>query len=180
MLSFTKTNLELLYRTELGGDRDSSGELTRALILRIIMSCVCNTSWCCVLTERLPSLCILRYTRLAGLVSLVSFWAWCSVRLFLPAQSCLTLSDHLDCSLPGSSFSKGAYFQVSALPRLNLSAAVNRAKAGNVAKRSHTEVEVLKIDLYLKWLTNKDLPHSTGNSAQCYVTAWRGGVFGGE
>ena len=23
--------------------------------------------------------------------------------------------------------------------------------------------------LYLKWITNKDLLHSTGNSAQCYV-----------
>ena len=24
--------------------------------------------------------------------------------------------------------------------------------------------------LYLKWITNKNLPYSTGNSAQCYVT----------
>ena len=24
--------------------------------------------------------------------------------------------------------------------------------------------------LYLKWVTNKDLLYSTGNSAQCYVT----------
>ena len=140
------------------------------------MSCVCNLSWCCVLTECLPSLCTLRYTCLAGLAPLVSFWAWCSVRVFLPAQSCLTLSDYLDCSPPGSSFSEGAYFQVSALPSLHLSAAVNRAMAG--------KVEVLSIDLYtllyLKWLTNKDPPHSTGHPAQCYVTAWRGGVFGRE
>ena len=34
--------------------------------------------------------------------------------------------------------------------------------------------------LYLKWITNKDLPYSTGNSAQCYVAAWMGGDFGGE
>ena len=34
--------------------------------------------------------------------------------------------------------------------------------------------------LYLKWITNKDLPYSTGNSAQCYVAAWMGGEFGGE
>ena len=27
---------------------------------------------------------------------------------------------------------------------------------------------------YLKWITSKDLPSSTGNSAQCYVTAWIG------
>ena len=31
--------------------------------------------------------------------------------------------------------------------------------------------------LYLKWITNKDLLYSTGNSAQCYVAAWMGGEF---
>ena len=30
---------------------------------------------------------------------------------------------------------------------------------------------------YLKWITNKDLLYSTGNSAQCYVAAWMGGEF---
>ena len=34
--------------------------------------------------------------------------------------------------------------------------------------------------LYLKWITNKDLLYSTGNSAQCYLAAWMGGEFGGE
>ena len=29
--------------------------------------------------------------------------------------------------------------------------------------------------LCLKWITNKDLLHSTGNSAQCHVAAWMGG-----
>ena len=33
--------------------------------------------------------------------------------------------------------------------------------------------------LCLKCITNKDLLCSTGNSAQCYVTAWMGGKFGG-
>jgi len=33
--------------------------------------------------------------------------------------------------------------------------------------------------LYLKWITNKDLLYSTGNSAQCYVAAWMGGEFEG-
>ena len=28
---------------------------------------------------------------------------------------------------------------------------------------------------YLKWVTNKNLLHSTGNSAQYYVVAWMGG-----
>ena len=34
--------------------------------------------------------------------------------------------------------------------------------------------------LYLKWITDKDLLCSTGNFAQCYMAAWRGGKFGGE
>ena len=32
--------------------------------------------------------------------------------------------------------------------------------------------------LYFKWITNKDLLYSTGNSAQCYVVAWMGREFG--
>ena len=32
--------------------------------------------------------------------------------------------------------------------------------------------------LYFKWIANKDLLHSTWNSAQCYVVAWMGGEFG--
>ena len=32
----------------------------------------------------------------------------------------------------------------------------------------------------LKWITNKVLPYSTENSAQCHVAAWVGGEFGGE
>ena len=34
--------------------------------------------------------------------------------------------------------------------------------------------------LYLKWITNKVLQYSTGNSAQCYVAVWMGGELGGE
>ena len=40
------------------------------------------------------------------------------------------------------------------------------------------------VDMYtlvhLKWITNKFLLHSTGNSAQCYVAAWMEGEFGRE
>ena len=32
--------------------------------------------------------------------------------------------------------------------------------------------------LYFEWIINKDLFYSTGNSVQCYVTAWMGGEFG--
>ena len=31
--------------------------------------------------------------------------------------------------------------------------------------------------LHLKWITNKDLLGSTGNSARCYAAAWMGGEF---
>ena len=31
--------------------------------------------------------------------------------------------------------------------------------------------------LYLKWITNKVLVYSTGNSAQCYMATWMGGEF---
>ena len=33
--------------------------------------------------------------------------------------------------------------------------------------------------LYFKWITNKDLLHSSWNSVQCYVAAWKGGEFQG-
>lgn len=32
--------------------------------------------------------------------------------------------------------------------------------------------------LYLKWIADKDLRYSTGNSIQCFAAAWMGGVFG--
>ena len=34
--------------------------------------------------------------------------------------------------------------------------------------------------LYLKWISSKDLVYSTWNSAQCYVATWMGGEFGEE
>ena len=34
--------------------------------------------------------------------------------------------------------------------------------------------------LYLKWISNKALLYTTGNSAQCYVAVWMGGEFGRE
>ena len=34
--------------------------------------------------------------------------------------------------------------------------------------------------LYLKWITNKDLLYSIGNSTQCCVAAWMGREFSGE
>ena len=34
--------------------------------------------------------------------------------------------------------------------------------------------------IYLKWIMNKDLLYSTGNSAQCYIASWMGEEFGGE
>ena len=34
--------------------------------------------------------------------------------------------------------------------------------------------------LCLKGITSEDLLYSTGNSAPCYMEAWRGGEFGGS
>ena len=34
--------------------------------------------------------------------------------------------------------------------------------------------------LYLKWITDKNLLHSTGNSARCHTAAWMREEFGGE
>ena len=34
--------------------------------------------------------------------------------------------------------------------------------------------------VYLKWIANKDLLHTTWNSAQCHVAACMGRGFGGE
>ena len=45
--------------------------------------------------------------------------------------------------------------------------------------REHT-YGCLYTPLYLNWITKKDLLCNTGNSAQCYVTAWMGAKFGGE
>ena len=36
------------------------------------------------------------------------------------------------------------------------------------------------MELYLKWIANRGLLYSTGNSAPCYVAAWMGGEFGEE
>ena len=48
---------------------------------------------------------------------------------------------------------------------------------GGIARESGMDMYTL---LYLKWITNKDLLYSTGNSAQYYMAAWMGREFGGE
>ena len=40
--------------------------------------------------------------------------------------------------------------------------------------------KVMYTPLNLKRIIHKDLEHSTGNSAQCYVAGWMGAEFGGE
>ena len=44
----------------------------------------------------------------------------------------------------------------------------------------YTYLILYGLKLYLKWITNKDLLYTMGNSAQCYVVAWMAGEFGGE
>ena len=44
---------------------------------------------------------------------------------------------------------------------------------GCQGKRIVREIEMdMYILLYSKWITNKDLLSSTGNSVRCYVAAW--------
>ena len=50
-------------------------------------------------------------------------------------------------------------------------------RAGGIVREFGIDMYTL---LCLKWITNKDLLYSTGNSAKCYVAAWMGGEFGGE
>ena len=62
------------------------------------------------------------------------------------------------------------------LERMNLT--VVRGKAGERDSQGvcdgHVHTAIFKMD------NQKDLLHSTGNSAQCYVAAWMGGEFGGK
>ena len=56
-----------------------------------------------------------------------------------------------------------------------------KLSGGRVGRKDSREcvIDVYTL-LYLKWITNKDLLYSTGNTAQCYVAVWMGGEFGGE
>ena len=83
----------------------------------------------------------------------VSSWVWSWFILGLSLEPC-ALYSHLS-SLPIWSC-RGCFFLVLIL--FNKKAGV----------------------LYLKWITNKDLPCGPWNSAQCYVAAWMGGEFGVE
>ena len=49
-----------------------------------------------------------------------------------------------------------------------------------IVRESGMHVYTLLYLKYLKWIINKDLLYSTWNSAQCYMTAWMEGEFGGE
>ena len=49
--------------------------------------------------------------------------------------------------------------------------------AGGIVREFETDMNT---QLYLKWISNKNLLYSTENSSQCYGAAWMGGEFGGE
>ena len=61
--------------------------------------------------------------------------------------------------------------------RMNLWLPVREGWEEGIVREFRMDVYTL---LYLKWITNKDLLYSTGNSAQCYVAAWMGEEFGCE
>ena len=52
-------------------------------------------------------------------------------------------------------------------------------RSGNEGREREFGMDMYRL-LYLKWITNKDLLYTTGDSAQCYVAAWMGGGLGGE
>ena len=53
----------------------------------------------------------------------------------------------------------------------------NRTKWIFLIKKYNIRIDMHTLP-YVKWITNKELLYSTGNSAQCYVAAWKGGVLG--
>ena len=89
--------------------------------------------------------------------------------MVLIAQLCLT------CSPPGSSvlgIFQARILECVAIPFSNYPTPQSTHKK---TKTSHRYTL-----LYLKWITNKALLYSPGNSAQCYIATWMGGEFGGE
>ena len=48
---------------------------------------------------------------------------------------------------------------------------------GGIVKEFETDMNT---QLYLKWISNKNLLYSTENSSQCYGAAWMGGEFEGN
>ena len=52
-------------------------------------------------------------------------------------------------------------------------------RSGNEGREREFGMDMYRL-LYFKWITNKDLLYTTGDSAQCYVAAWMGGGLGGE
>ena len=81
-------------------------------------------------------------------------------------------------SMRMSTFEKEAHS-----PREQLTASRCRVGGGRIGWREGA-VREFGVDrytlLYLKWITNKDLPDNTWNSPQCYGAAWMGGEFRGE
>ena len=115
------------------------------------------------------------------------------------AQSCLTLSNPMDYSLPGSSIH--GIFQARVLEWVAIAFSLWHLNKHLFKNSNHNclltlcsfpygyqeegcrqgTVRELVMDmytrLYLKWITNKNPQYSTGNSAQCYMAAWMGGAF---
>ena len=75
-------------------------------------------------------------------------------------------------------------FKICVYHRNRLTHLENKFSSTREEKRGDGLVREFEVNfytrLYLKWITNKDLLYSTGNSAQCYAAAWMGEEFGGE
>ena len=82
-------------------------------------------------------------------------------------------------NLKGNDANKLIYKTENRLVDLEKEFMVTRGKG--VGERIVREFQIdMNTLLYSKWITNKNLLYSTGNSAQCYVATWMGEEFWGE
>ena len=101
------------------------------------------------------------------------------------AQLCLTLCDPMGCSTPAPPvhlfLDKPGQFIQKQTHHF-----ADKGPSSQSYGFSSSHVRMWKFGMgmytlqYSKWITNRGLLYSTGNSAQCYVAAWMGGDFRGE
>ena len=87
------------------------------------------------------------------------------------------LQSERDDKIQAKASQKAPFWRLTDLENELMVAEVGDGGWGGTVREFGVDVYTL---LYLKWITNKDLLWSRGNSAQGYVAAWMGGQSGGE
>ena len=137
-------------------------ELCRAGVYVCLCMCVCLCVWVCVCVCLCVCVCV---------CVLSYIWLFQPYRLQPSKLLC-------PCSSPGKNTGVGCHFLIQGSnPHLFSPAMAGRFLTTNATRKASSGLYTL---LHLKWITNKDLLYSTGNSSQCYVAAWMGKDFGGE